>query len=256
MEMKNKILLFTILLTLFVFQPARAQDTNELILRLSRDWGYSSGTGKIQGLFTLKATGPDNLDRVAFYIDDQVIGEATVSPFKYQLDTDNYDLGVHTLEALGFTSDGREIASNQYRLEFVSAEMGWQSGARVALPIVGTVFGIILLVYLVPALLGRGKRQTLAPGAPRNYGVLGGAVCPKCSRPFAVHIYGLNLLVGKYDCCPYCGKWSLVRQAPIETLRAAEAAELADAQGVVEFSGESEEEELRKQLDDSRYRDL
>ena len=237
--MRKKILLSTILLTLFVFQPVLAQEPNELILRLSRDWGYSSGTGKIQGLFTLKATGPDNLDRVAFFIDDQVIGEATSTPFKYQFDTDNFDLGVHTLEALGFTTDGREITSNQYRLEFVSAEVGWQSGAKIALPLIGIVFGIILLTFLFPVLLRRGKRQSLAPGTSRNYGVLGGAVCPKCNRPFAVHIYGLNMLVGKYDRCPYCGKWSLVRQAPIETLRAAEAAELADAQRAVEFSGGS-----------------
>jgi len=64
------------------------------------------------------------------------------------------------------------------------------------------------------------------------------------------------MLVGKYDRCPYCGKWSLVRHASIETLRAAEAAELAEARGTVEFSTETQEEELRKQLDDSRYRDL
>ena len=256
MEMSKKLFLTTILLTLFIFQPVLAQDSNELNLRLSRDWGYSSGTGKIQGLFTLRATGPENLERVVFYIDDQVIGESTETPFRLQFDTDNYPLGVHTIQARGYTRDGREISSNQYRQEFVSAETGWQSGAKIALPIIGIVFGVILLTFLFPVLLGRGKRQSLAPGTPRNYGVLGGAICPKCNRPFAIHIYGFNMLVGKYDRCPYCGKWSLVRHASIETLRAAEAAELVDAQGAVEFSTESQEEELRKQLDDSRYRDL
>ena len=254
--MSKKIFLPTILLTLLIFQPVLAQDTNELNLRLSRDWGYSSGAGKIQGLFTLRATGPENLERVVFYIDDQIIGESTETPFRLQLSTDNYPLGVHTIQARGYTQDGREISSNQYRQEFVSAEVGWQSGAKIALPIIGIVFGIILLTFLFPVLLGRGKRQSLAPGTPRIYGVLGGAVCPKCNRPFAIHIYGFNMLVGKYDRCPYCGKWSLVRHASIETLRAAEAAELAEARGTVEFSTETQEEELRKQLDDSRYRDL
>ena len=254
--MNKKSLLITLLLTLFLFQPALAQDTNELKLRLSRDWGYSSGTGKIQGLFTLRSTGPENLERVVYYIDDQIIGEATESPFKLQFNTDNYPLGVHTIQATGFTSDGREIASNQYRQAFVSAEVGWQSGVKIALPIIGIVFGVILLGFLVPVLFGRRKRQSLAPGTPRNYGVLGGAVCPKCDRPFVIHIYGLNMLICRYDRCPYCGKWSLVRRASIETLRAAESAEIANAQGAMEISGESEEEELRKQLDDSRYRDL
>jgi hypothetical protein len=256
MEMSKRKLLFTIILVLVAYQPVLAQETSELNLRLSRDWGYSSGTGKIQGLFTLKATGPENLERVVFYIDDQMIGEATQPPFQYQFNTDNYPLGVHTLAATGVTSDGREVISNQYRQEFVAAEEGWQTAAKIILPILGIVFGILILAYLVPALFGRGKRQALAPGVSRNYGALGGAVCPKCSRPFAMHIYGLNLIVGKFDRCPYCGKWSLVRHAPIEVLRAAEAAELANAQGMPATTGAPDEDELRKQLDDSRFRDL
>ena len=244
------------ILALAAYQPVLAQETNELNLRLSRDWGYSSGSGKIQGLFTLTASSPENLERVVFYIDDQIIGEATESPFRYQFDTDNYPLGVHTIMATGVTSDGREVISNQYRQEFVTAEVGWQTAAKIALPLLGIVFGIMLLTYLVPALFGRGKRQALAPGTSRNYGVLGGAVCPKCSRPFALHAYGLNLITGKYDRCPYCGKWSMVRHTPIEVLRAAEAAELVNAQGMPAITDASNEEELRKQLDDSRFRDL
>jgi len=256
MEMNKRIFLFTIILALAAYQPVFAQETNELNLRLSRDWGYSSGTGKIQGLFTLKASGPENLERVVFYINDQIIGEATQQPFQYQFDTDDYPLGVHTLAAMGFTSDGQEVISNQYRQEFVAAEEGWQTAAKIILPILGIVFGIIILAYLVPALFGRGKRQTLAPGMSRNYGVLGGAVCPKCSRPFPMHIFGLNLIVGKFDRCPYCGKWSLVRQTPIEVLRAAEAAELVNAQGMPATTEAPDEDELQKQLDDSRFRDL
>jgi len=103
------------ILALAAYQPVLAQETNELNLRLSRDWGYSSGSGKIQGLFTLTASSPENLERVVFYIDDQIIGEATESPFRYQFDTDNYPLGVHTIMATGVTSDGREVISNQYR---------------------------------------------------------------------------------------------------------------------------------------------
>jgi hypothetical protein len=45
------------LILLFVVTPVMAQNNDELKLGLRRDFGYSSGTGKIQGTFTIKATG-------------------------------------------------------------------------------------------------------------------------------------------------------------------------------------------------------
>ena len=58
-------------------------------------------------------------------------------------------------------------------------------------------------------------------------------------------------LFNKLDRCPYCGRWGFLRRRSLEELRAAEAAELDGVQG---FEPEiSEEEKLRKELDDSRY---
>jgi len=211
--------IFALICTWFI-SPAQAQSTNELTLRLSRDFGYSSGTGKIQGTFSLRASGPDNLARVEFYIDGELMGIDEEPPFKLQFNTGSYPLGVHTLSAIGYTAAGDVLQSNEHRREFVDPAEGWQTVGKIVIPI----FGI--------------------------------AICPKCQRPFPLHIYGMNLGIGKYDRCPHCGKWSLVRRQRLSELRAAEASELASAESDQPQPPLSEEERLRKELDDSRYLDL
>src|SRR5512141_744044 len=93
-------LFIAILACLLVVSLAAAQ-TSQLTLTMSRDWGYGGFHGDIQGLFTMKIKGPADLAKVAFYIDDTVIGEATKAPFNLQFSTDNYPLGVHKLYAVG-----------------------------------------------------------------------------------------------------------------------------------------------------------
>jgi hypothetical protein len=59
------------------------------------------------------------------------------------------------------------------------------------------------------------------------------------------------LLVGKLERCPYCGKWSVVAAASREALAAAQAAEVAASKPAV--PGPSPDEELRRQIEESRY---
>jgi hypothetical protein len=232
--------------------PVLAQAEESLSLRLSRDFGYSSGTGRIQGTFSMIASGPENLQQVTFKIDEQVVGTDNESPFRQRFNTSDYPLGVHTITARGETSDGSVLDSNVVRVEFVSADEGWQTAAKIALPLVGIVFAVMLFGFLFPLLLRRGKLEHLPAGAQRSYGVLGGGVCPKCKRPFTLHIFGLNLIGGKLDRCPYCGRWSLVHRLPLEVLRKAEAAELEAEKSAAGLLDDSEEE-YRKQIEDSRY---
>jgi hypothetical protein len=231
--------------------PARAQ-TSQLQLSVRRNFGYGGGD-QIQGSFSMLASGPADLKQVTFKIDDQVVGTVTAAPFQVDFSTDSYALGWHTLTAAGTTASGQSLVSDPRRFEFVSAAAGWQSVGRILVPILG-VLGLALVAGLSIAVMDI-RRSRAAPtplGAERHYGLLGGAVCPKCGRPFARHWWGLNAGLGKLDRCPHCGKWSIVRAQPLEQLRAAEAAELKDAQGapVPELSPE---EKLRRQLDDSRY---
>jgi hypothetical protein len=115
----------------------------------------------------------------------------------------------------------------------------------------------MLLSFVVPWMISRGKPKATVPlGAPRNYGVAGGTVCPKCKRPFSRNLLSPNLVIGKLERCPHCGKWSLARRASTAQLAAAEAAELEMASEGEHAPSLSEEERLRRDLEDSRYDDL
>lgn len=247
-------ILFILLALLLGFHPAAAQDDPSLTLRLSRDFGYASGTGDIQGTFSMRVSGPENLVRVVYYLDEQEIGSNSSAPFQLRFNTDSYSLGAHRLYAVGITSDGSELRSNEIRAEFVSADQSFEAAGAILLPLL-VVIGIAMLLSLVPAVIGGKKLQNLAPGTPRQYGAAGGAICPKCQRPFSRHFFSANMLLGKLERCPFCGKWSIVRARPMAELRAAEQAELADAQNGM-ASPISAEEKMRRDLDHSRYQDL
>jgi len=64
----------------------------------------------------------------------------------------------------------------------------------------------------------------------------------------------MNLGLSKLAHCPYCGKGSVVRIQLLAKLRKAEQAELE--WGRAEVAKISEEEKLRKKLEDSKYQGL
>ena len=248
---------FTALLATFLIAaPGLAQQDNNLVLRLSRDFGYSSGSGQIQGTFSMHATGPANLVRVDFFIDGRQIGEAAKAPFNLQFSTGSYSLGLHKISAVGYTSDEKELRSSEITAEFVSADQGLKAGGKIAIPILLIAGLAVFVSALFPVLTGRGKRSQLPLGERRNYGIRGGGICPRCRRPFAFSFMAPNLIIHKFDRCPYCGKWSLVRMASLSELHKAEDTELEAAKASQPIPEESEEEKLRKELDDSRYQGL
>lgn len=251
----KRILLFLLLCAVFLPAPAvyaQTESPPQLDLSLRRDWGYGGLGGQIQGHFTARVRGRDDLVRVTIYLDEQVLVELDASPFEWRFVTDNYPLGKHTLVAVGVTSSGEELRSNTLHVEFVSPQQGWNEAGRMILPLLGVVFGGMLLAAGISWLVER-RRGPLPAGAKRSYGLLGGAVCPKCGRPFGLHWWAPNMVAGKFDRCPHCGKWSLVRRASRDELIAAEQAERA-ALGVMPTTYD-EAEERRRALEDSRYLD-
>ena len=196
----------------------------------------------------MHVTGPETLQRVEFYIDAEKIGEDTESPYAIQFSTDSFDLGVHTMLAIGITAEGTELRSNTISANFVPP----QSVGKFIFPILAVLLLAVLGGTVVPLLSTRGKLVELPLGAHRHYGPGGGAICPKCSRPFALPLFSLNVgLMSRVARCPYCGKWGTVRAQRMEKLREAEQAELSWAQA--EAPRTSEEEKLKKELDDSRF---
>ncbi len=248
------ILFIISVLTALTTSIALAQSTPELQLSMSRDFGYSGFGNDIQGLFTLKIKNPPaDLARVEFYIDSTLMGEDTTAPFNLQFNTDSYPNEAHTLSAVGYTSSGTELKSNQIQSQFVPAGTGIQSVTKFLLPLLGVIVLIALISIFLPIILSRGKLASTPLGTERKYGIGGGAICPKCNRPFPLRLWWLNLGGSKIDRCPYCGKWSMVRPRSISELRNAEAAELTQLQTAASVTGETESDKLKRELDESRY---
>jgi hypothetical protein len=241
------ILLFSVI---FGLETAVAQKTNELTLSLSRDFGAGFGTS-IQGRFSFRVDGPDNLASVSFYIDDQLVGEDSSAPFRLQFETDTYALGTHTLYAIGYTTDGQELESNQITRNFISSSSSNRTALLIVVPILVLSLGGTLLASW---LTNRGRKSSDQTNV-NVHGPVGGTICPQCNKPFARHIWGLNVVVGKYDRCPHCGKWSLVRALPPDVLDVAVKVMEAEAKQKNQASNNdaNDEDRWRKRLDDSRF---
>lgn len=238
------------LLVMLLAAPVLAQEAT-LTVRVRKQFGYNMGS-QIQGQFLIKAAGPADLAAVTFTIDGATLGEVTAAPFELSFQTGAYALGWHTLGATGTTAGGQALEAKELRFEFVPASSAAKGALSILAPILIVVFGGMLVMFVVPLLR---KDKGRAAEAPIN-GVLGGTVCPKCGRPFGLHLWALNIsLVGKFDRCPHCGKWSFVRRASPEVLEAAAAAmtAAAEAEAAAAAPVSDEEQRLKKQLDDSRY---
>ncbi len=250
MKKLTRVLFLALTVSLLAVSTVFGQ-SEALILKMSRDWGYGGFNNEIQGLFSMHVTGPDTLVRVEFYIDELKIGEDTEAPFALQFTTDSYPLGWHTMSAKGYTSDGQELTSNSFTANFVPE----QEVGKFLIPVFGVVILAILGATLIPFLATRNKKLVQLPlGEERSYKMGGGGICPKCKRPFALPLFSMNLGLSKYARCPYCGKWSAVRVLSIAKLREAEKAELTWSQA--ETPQASDEEKLRKELDDSKYQGM
>jgi len=242
-----------ILSALFIVQPVAAQSQG-LTLSVSRNYGYSSG-GEIRGTFTMRVTGPEDLTSVSFWVDDQLVGTVTQPPFKIAFQTQDYAFGLHYLRATGLTGGGETVASDTRSFNFVGGAEEMASVQRILLPLLGGILVVVLLVMGAQYLAFRpGHRKHVPLGAARQYGIAGGAVCSKCHRPFALHLWGLNVSpVHRLDRCEHCGRWGLYRAASREDLARAERAELAMAAPETPIPEASEEEKLRQGLDESKY---
>jgi hypothetical protein len=233
--------------------PVWAQGTEpQLILSDSRLFGYG-GFGEIQGSFRLSVSGPENLSRVVFEIDGQPMGEATQRPWQLQYLTDNFPSGNHILTATGYTAAGEELHSNEIRTRFLSSQQAGQATTRLIVVLLGGILALMALSALLSSVLFRRKGAALPPGTPRNYGLAGGAVCSRCGRPFARHLWAPNMLMGKLERCPYCGKWGIARAASRAELAAAEAAELEQTASPERASANSGRDQLHHDLEDSRF---
>jgi len=257
--MKKNSFFLSILITgllLFSILPStvQAQTPAPYTVRLNRDFGYGGGSN-VRGTFSLRISGDqENIQEVTYFIDNEMLNKTTTAPFRFQFKTDDYGFGWHDLSAEILTKNGEVITLNPIRYNFVTPEEESSGIKNILIPI-GVV---ILIAFGVSALIQvLSKPKKLAGGGqPRNYGILGGVICPKCGHPFPRHFWGLNLGLGKLDRCESCGKWSVTTRATPDQLAAAEAAEasLADQDGMP-VQVQPVKDKFEDSLDDSKYID-
>lgn len=127
---------------------------------------------------------------------------------------------------------------------------GKASESMLGLVIAGVVVLVVIGRRLL--LLTESKPAATSPNAPRDYGLAGGAICPRCGEPFARHPLGLNLLAGKLSRCPHCGKWSVVARATPAARAEAEARKRAAGPADASLAL-SPEEKLQRAIEASKY---
>jgi len=251
---RRNLLRLSLLLLLFLVPviSAHAQTAEPgFTISLQRDFGYGGIGNDIQGLFTIRTAGPENLVKVEFYLDDNLMGSSSAEPFNFQFRTEDFPLGQHILYAVGTVSNGEQLRSNAVTPNFVAAEQGWRTTITIVVVIFVLVIGAMVLSGFITTFSRRGNKG--GSEIPKSYGIFGAAVCPNCARPFSRHWWGLNLMAGKFDRCPHCGKWNIVRRATPDELTAAEQrleAELAPQ--APKMTGNTNELDSRE-LEDSKY---
>ena len=255
--MKTKPILFGLFLTLclaLLASPVLAQSSYSLTINKVN--GYNNGS-QIRDNFSLGVNGPGTIQSVTFLIDGNVMKTVTSAPFSLFFNTTAYPDGWHDLSASVQTTDGQTFTTAARRFEFVSADQETAAMKSIVLPMLGIVVVIVVIILGGQVLFFRNKPKVDLPlGAERKYGISGGAVCPKCHRPFPLSFLALNTgFNSQFARCTFCGKWSLVKRLSPDKLRAAEAAELAEAQPEQPLPEKTETEKLKNLIDESRYTD-
>ena len=249
----KKVLTAALVLCALLLMPlasASAQTEQPYRVSLRRDFGYGAGMD-IQGNMTLSLKGDESaVSRVSFLMDGEELLMTESEPFSFSFTTDDYPAGVHQLSARVETRDGKTFTTDALTYNFLSKEAASRSTRGIILPLIGLIGGVALLSWLLQYLTSRKKPQS---GALSYNGFYGGAVCPKCGRPFARSLFGMNMVAGRLERCPHCGKWSLTRRASLAELEAAEAALRASV--AVDEAPAQTRSEMQDLLDDSRYYD-
>lgn len=221
------------------FSSVFAQGSSQFGLRLRRDWGYGSGAD-IQGRVTLSLTGDTGaVSKVVFSMDDAVIADLSEAPFSFSFSTDDYPSGLRRMSAKVFTSDGASQEATPISYNFLSKEQANSASTNV---IVLAVVVILVSIGLSVFISSRNKGSETTNG-----GINGLAVCQRCGKTFPRSILGLNVVVGKFERCPHCGKWQLTRRAsPLEI-------QLADSRNKPKTDSLPETKAEKDELEDSKF---
>ncbi len=254
MKKKSFISLLILVVLLAMQSGVVLAQEDSYTVHMSRDFGYGGGVN-IRGTFTISLRGDESaVALVRFMINGETVSEVDTAPFSFQFHTDDYGFGYHDLWAEVELLDGTALTTPSIQYNFVSPEAEREQVGGILGVILGGVLVTLLIVGLIQGAFLKGSRKGLhQPGEPRNYGMLGGTICPKCGRPFPRHLFGMNLVVGRLDRCDNCGKWVMTTRATPTALQMAEEAESADL--AADEAVTAVKADKSTSLDDTRYMD-
>ena len=180
------------------------------------------------------------------------MASAAASPFKFQFDTNNYEPGLHRLTAEVKTTTGEIYTTNGLVSNFVEKGEANQSMLKILLLVGGIAVVSIAIQFFMQKNANKNTRYD--ENGRVQYGIWGGAVCPRCGQPFNRSFFGINLVGVRLERCPHCGKLVAARRATPDQLEAAERRfrpESAQQTPVV-----SETEKKQDSYEDSKYTEL
>ena len=251
--MKKRIFMLLVLAMIFAlsFSTVLAQES-PYTLRIVRDWGYGNGTD-INGRMSLSVKGDqDTIQQVTFFIDDEVMASVAAAPFKFQFDTNNFEPGLHRLTAEVKTTTGETHITNGLVSNFVEKGAANQSMLKILLLVGGIAVASIGIQFFMQKNANKGPKYD--ENGRVQYGVFGGAVCPRCGQPFSRSFLGINLVGVRLERCPHCGKLVAARRASPDQLEIAERRSRPAA--TEQPNAKSESEKKQESYDDSKYTDL
>lgn len=253
MKKRISVLVFTLIFLTVPVNTIQAQNADPYQVSLRRDFGYGNGV-EIQGNMTLSLKGDtENAVRVTFLMDEGTLTTLESAPYQFSFSTDNYRPGAHSLSAQVETKDGKTFTTKALTYHFLSAEEASNNTKNILIPLLGVAALVIIISVL--SQLKSDKKVGSTNGQPRVYGGLyGGAVCSRCGHPFQRSAFGMNLVAGRLERCPACGKFILTVRASAEQLATAEEIVKSKIPGWSEPL--KEKDEIVDQLEESKYIDL
>jgi len=238
----NFLLALFILLGLFTHGVYAQTEEAQWQLRLRRDWGYGMGSD-IQGQLTLSLQGDTSqVEQVTFYFNGVKAFEQTEAPFRFSFNTNQFPAVINTMRADVLTRDGKLYTTLPLSYNFLSSK---DANKNTGL-LVGGIIGVALLITALSFVItSRGQGKDGKTG-----GMFGLAICKECGQTFPRSIFGMNIVVGKYERCPHCGKWQVTVPASEAEIAEANWASQPEPVSISESSHE------RDELEESRFIDL
>jgi hypothetical protein len=161
--MRKTQVFFTAILLMICSNTITLAQDESLQLSVIRTWGYAGFNNDINGHFSFSVRGPENLQRVKYLLDGDVVLEVNERPFRFKLNTNDYENGIHTLKAVGILSDGTRISSKDFTREFVppvSVHLLKGLGLILIIPLV--IIGIIDIVLKAIGMWKAARRSQTA----------------------------------------------------------------------------------------------